>query len=324
MLELVLALPILLMIMALMVNFGAVASWKIRGLSVSRFEAWRARHERSAYNYPPDEAWWPAAANRGHVAAGNIEVSASLTGAVDPRSLAPSGHVVVNEELFDVARGLVRGYATLDRGYAMLGGMGRYRITANTYLIDDKWQYHEMGIANNNDRRSTIIYDLPTADSASYVQCATDLFYKYYYNRPWADRLAPLHEYYLSAFAGRIIEDGYLYFGRGGPDFHPGLGGFCSLDTAVVDRLVYGRGDDPGLIDRIEGNEERRAEGVAERVARAFVGLYESVIGEYETLLDAEPPPSAAQQAAMRAVINRLQPKIDKLNRFLQTLEDDD
>jgi len=46
-LEMVLALPVLLMIMALIINFGTVAAWKVRGLCAARHAVWSSRWPRS-------------------------------------------------------------------------------------------------------------------------------------------------------------------------------------------------------------------------------------------------------------------------------------
>ena len=46
-LELVLCLPVLLMTMALMVSFGAAATWKVRALNGARQGIWR---DRSTWN----------------------------------------------------------------------------------------------------------------------------------------------------------------------------------------------------------------------------------------------------------------------------------
>ena len=48
--------------------------------------------------------------------------------------------------LLDPTRGLREGSASLTRKYPLLGKMGSYTITAQTWLIDDKWQYQRMGM----------------------------------------------------------------------------------------------------------------------------------------------------------------------------------
>ena len=58
-LELVLSLPIMLLIMALMVNFGTLACWKVRGLSMARLAVWGSRWPRSG-DSTPRPAYWPA------------------------------------------------------------------------------------------------------------------------------------------------------------------------------------------------------------------------------------------------------------------------
>jgi hypothetical protein len=285
-LELVFALPILLFIMALMVNFGVVASWKVRGSSVSRFEAWRARHERAGsssltyYNYPQAESWWPPAAQFGHGWAGSITVSNGLA-EVDPNNLVPTGstYVTLVDGVFEVASGLVHGWASLERGYVMLGKIGGYDVRANTYLVDDKWQFHEMGLSSNNARRIPVVYDLTSATSTgttpaasnAYIQTATNLFYTFYYNGAMSDALAPLDESMTYQACGLITQYGFLYFGQTPPDFHPRLQRFCTLDTATVDPLV------DNLIDRIQGNKDRHIAGVAECMAHAYIALYRLV-----------------------------------------------
>ena len=62
MLELVLALPILLFIMALIINYGTIAAWKVREHSVARLAVWETRWPRSGAT-DPRPSYWPAAAS---------------------------------------------------------------------------------------------------------------------------------------------------------------------------------------------------------------------------------------------------------------------
>ncbi|MBN1590259.1 MAG: hypothetical protein JW888_12160, partial [Pirellulales bacterium] len=76
-LELVLSLPLLLFVMALMINFGAAAAWRIRELSVARHAAWSNRH---GHRLATDGAgatrklpcWWPDGATMGAGGAGHL------------------------------------------------------------------------------------------------------------------------------------------------------------------------------------------------------------------------------------------------------------
>ena len=56
-LELVLALPILLAVVALIVNYGIVATWKVRGLTAARQQLWSNRWPRTG-NLQPTLAYW--------------------------------------------------------------------------------------------------------------------------------------------------------------------------------------------------------------------------------------------------------------------------
>lgn len=66
-LEMVLSLPILLFVMALMINYGTVACWKVRALSVARNAVWSTRWPRTGHSNPRPNiggpkgpAWMPA------------------------------------------------------------------------------------------------------------------------------------------------------------------------------------------------------------------------------------------------------------------------
>ena len=68
-LEFVIGLPLLLFLMALMVNFGVVSSWKVRGLVAARHQVWSSRHTRSTLRPPWITAWeQPSSSNAGGTA----------------------------------------------------------------------------------------------------------------------------------------------------------------------------------------------------------------------------------------------------------------
>ncbi len=66
-----------------------------------------------------------------------------------PVARGPLPQATVNSELLDPTRGLREGSAELTRKYPLLGKMGTYTIDAQTWLIDDKWQYQRMGMGSN-------------------------------------------------------------------------------------------------------------------------------------------------------------------------------
>ena len=308
-LEMVAALPILLFIMALMVNFGTVACWKVRALSMARQEAWRARRGQADYDYPrPDD--WPASAASGHDGDERLQLPGEVAAAVDANRLVPPGAGTAIADLLDPARGLRRGWATLDRRYAMLGSLGLFHLRGENCLLDDRWQYQEMGLSSNQERRSPLVYPLPKLSGDAYITTAIGLYFTFYHDSPWKDYLAPLDR------DGQFIYFGRLFgWGSGAPDFQPRLGRFCSLDRSLADDYVS------RLIDRIQGKRDPHLSDVAERMARAFLGLYRRAIQGYQKFIGGNPPPPSDQTANMQAQIQQLQQKIAILDQFLQTLQ---
>lgn len=306
-LELVLALPILLFIMALMINFGTVACWKVRALNVARDSLWSSRWPRLSVASPRPN-FWPATAGAGGGDAGN------LPALDDPRvnqpvARGPLTGAVVNTNLLDPTRGLREGSATLDRRFTMLAKLGIYHLRAGTEALDNRWQYGQMGLLTNMERRIPVIYALQKASEnlvTAYVQAVVAIYYA-----PFRQALSPLDRDDEFIFYGQLF-----HWSSGAPDFHPYLIQFCSLDRALADERVT------ELIDRIQGKKKQpRVPDVAENMTRAFIGLYERAIQAYKDLINATPPPPPAQAADMQSKIDQLQKKIDTLNEFLQTLQ---
>jgi len=307
MLEMVLALPILLFVMALMINFGTVASWKIRGLSVSRHAAWGSRWGRSGLRYRRPQ-YWPATA---HIGVGGGSVPELDDPRIDhpvARGPLPYG-TTVRSELLDPSRGLRQGSAGMTREFPLLGTMEPFHLDAKTRMLDNKWQYQRMGLPGNWQRRIPVIYDLAKTPEfvEPYVSAVMDIF-----NTPVRPQLAPLDR-----------DDEFIRYWHSAPDFHPRLSQFCSLDPA------HAAGSVENLIDRIRGKVERDADGnvilripsVAEVMTRSFLNLYRSVIQQYQNLIDADPPPPPDEVAAMRAEIAQLEAKVEILEQFLARLQ---
>jgi len=297
-LEMVLALPILLMVMALMVNFGTRFCWKVRTQGIARHAVWGARWPRTGNSNPrPD--YWPASAG---ISTGD---AADIPELDDPRVHQPvargplPGGTVVNTRLLDPTRGVRFGSAEITRAYPMLGSvMGNYRLHAETYFLDDKWQYQRMGLGSTTQRRIPVIYALAKASPAlvnAYVQSVVAIV-----RSPLRADLAPLDR-----------DDEFLYWEHSAPDFHPRLTRFCTLD---LDKAKQNVSD---LIDHIQGKDERNnhVASVAETMARAFIGLYQRAIDRLRRPFAPNPPPPAVQ-----AQIDQLQDKIDILEKFLKML----
>lgn len=314
--EFVLALPILLFVMALAINFGTAASWKVRTLVAARHAAWSTRPPRTGFQYPRLQNW-PATANLG---AGR---AADFPPLDDPRVYHPVARgptlpwgTTVNSALLDPSRGFRRGWSDIRRTFPLLRRMGTYGLSAGANLLDNLWQFWRQGLDSNSDRRIPVLYALaqaPPAYAQAYVRAVLAIL-----RFPLRNDLRPLDR-----------DDEFQAYGQrfpqlriGVPDFHPRPAGFCSLDRAVADGAVADLLDRiTGRVDRdASGNVTRRIPGVPENMTRAFIGLYRAVIQELQTQMNATPPPPPDQRATIQAEIDQLQAKIDILQKFLQTL----
>ncbi len=318
-LEFVIAVPLFLFIMALMINFGTVSAWRVRGLAVARQAVWADRPPRNGGTVPrPD--YWPIPANLG----AGADYDAPVLD--DPRVNLPVargptlGTFVVNDHLLDPTKGFRRGTSEIERSFPMLASLGGYQLSSRAPILDNCWRYRQTGLPywwhDHWAHRVTALYRLPTAGGnylALYVQAALAIL-----RMPQRNDLLILdRDPEFPAYAAR-----FGWRGGGSPDFHPGLSRFCSLDSSLAQERVE------NLIDRIAGVAPKQGPpqvnhvpSLAERMAGAYINLYRRVIQELENQLNAVPPPSASQIAAIQAEIADLQQKIDTLEAFRQSLQ---
>ena len=308
-LELVLCLPILLAVMALMINFGTAQVWKLRGSAAARHILWSSRSPRLGVSFPRPRYWQaPKPMSRG----GDVDAAVLEDPRVDqPVARGPTlpYGTTVNRDLLSPARGMTRGGAAMQSPFPLLRRLGNIDFGAYTELLDDKWQFWRMGLSVNRLRRIPVIYALaraPTTYSTAYVQAVLAIL-----RAPFRADLYPLdRDDEFIAYSRRFL------WGSGAPDFHPRLHHFCDLDPATAQREVN------ELIDRIRGKrDEPRVPGVPEVMTRAFINLYNRVIQELQNRINATPPPPPDQIAAMQAEISQLQGRIATLTAFLQTLQ---
>lgn len=307
MLELVLALPMLLFVLALIINFGTVAAWKVREHSVTRLAVWETRWPRTGASDPrPD--YWPATASMNSSDQGNVS-GMDDTRVDQPVARGPLAPITVNSNLLDPTTGLREGDAELTRNFPLMGKLGSYTIEAQTWLIDNKWQYQQMNSADNWERRVPVLYTLPQAPQSlvnSYVQAVMAIA-----NAPFAAQLRPLQN-----------DPDFLYyqalFGWGGPpDFQPSFPPMCTTSRTVTNRAVK------NLIDRIQGGHEGRQviPGVAEVMAFAFLDLYSRALSAFQGIAQANPPAPPQWTALAQSQIPGLKSKIAALKSFLQTIQ---
>jgi hypothetical protein len=299
MLELVMVLPLLLCIMAVIMGYGAAAAWKVRENGIARLAVWESRWPRSG-STNPRPAYWPASATM--ETSDQSSVAAVDDSKVDlPVARGPLPTVTVNSQLLDPTTGWHEGDATLTHKFPLLRSLGSFTIAASTSLIDDKWQYQQMGMPHNTDRRIPVIYTLPQAAQGlvnSYVRSVMAIA-----NAPIHKKLLP-----LDADPDFIYYDSL--FGWGGPrDFQPRFQSMCTTDRKVTDAAVQ------RLIDHIQGRHTRREDipSVADVMRQEFLELYKRALETFEAILKARPPDPPPWPTLARSQIPQLQTKISQL-----------
>ncbi len=275
------SLPILLLVMALFVVFGTAASWKIRTETVSRGAVWQSRwprqHSHAALH---SLAEWPATADQ------SVAAAAPLAELGDPAIRPPvvsgplPGGIGVNSSLLDFRRGVEQGEARITRRPPMMWRMGPYGFDVEDPLLDDKFQYRQMGLSSNRQRRMPWIYELPAPPDAlalAYRSAVLAID-----NAPFTWQLRPLDQ-----------DDEFIAFYGRAPDFHPRMRRFRSVDVPWVDK------------NRVKPLTDR-TENLPQRMSGAFIRLYDAQ-------LRTNPPPSPAAQSV-------IQQKIDQLKEFQSSL----
>jgi hypothetical protein len=322
---LVLALPILLAIMALIINYGTYAAWKVRGLSLARHQLWSQREGRGAH---PQKQYWPqyypgfpAGVSAGAGGAGSVP---SLDDArVDhPVIRGPMLETfIVDRDRLDPSRVMREGSSTVERLFPLLKRLGQYTLRSATQAIEHRWQHEHIGLWANYDRRIPLLYTLPRSGAElglamRYLQAVVMIWYA-----PFQADLWPMD-----------MDDEFFYWnvrfwteGRPGwgppwaPDFYDRfawLAAPCDVDEAKAQERV------DNLIDRIQGkkpdaNSPTQVPSIAESMSQAFVDFFNRVIDELTRQLNATPPPPADVQSQLKKEIQDLKDKIDLLKKPL-------
>src|SRR6185369_803174 len=160
-LELVLALPILLFVMALMVDFGNLACWKVRGSTVARQSVWRQRWPRRG-NTDPQPIGWPSPATM-DVAGASPELLPNDPFSQFPVVRGPTLNDPQSGKFFyvdldgrlDLRNDLKNGQSHIDIRLPMLPSIApHFSFSLNNLLLDSRWQFGNMRLPDNITRRS--------------------------------------------------------------------------------------------------------------------------------------------------------------------------
>jgi hypothetical protein len=299
-------LPILLFVMALMVNFGTFATWRVRGEVVSRHAVWRTRWPRSGADEGRQRPAWPADAEM------TVETADEQIAQLDDpvinlpvvRGPLPNGFSV--NPLLDPDRvGAINGVSEVDREYPLMPRLGDYESgSIKTPLLDLKWQSALMGIPNRY-RRVKILYDLPKTSPAlprafvSAVRGARTI--------PHAHGLLVLdRDADILRYNGHYI------------DFHPHVGHGCELDLETVyvnhvQRLI----DTRGSMRQIRFGQISR---LPRTLTNYFLTMYRNRWNQLDAELNGMPPPTPIRRAQILAEMQELRIKIDQLEAYERRL----
>jgi hypothetical protein len=324
-LEIVMALPMLLFVMALMINFGTAASWKVRTLCVARNKLWGNRAPRSTSN-DPRPAKWPLQASTSVFPLGpQLDLDGPQT-----TDLGPGGLVISpKSDALDPTLGMLEEQAGLTQRFPLMQRWPPYHLTGRTDLLDNTWEFQRMGIAYNTDMRIPVVYTLPSAlnqevYAEKYKLAAIEILKMLSTVAPGIGEpaLGVLDREVDFITYGRIIQQFDPRKVPGCPDFHPprsgpGIGADLATSVVLVNNWVYGIGpqfDGNGLIDQIKGGTHKidgistpPAESIPKFMTKSFILFYTQTIMAYLNAGQTPPP--------------ELQKNANTLERYLLTLQ---
>lgn len=315
-LEFVLALPILVMMMALMIDFGVVGAWKIRTQTNARYAGWRTLTSRSGeFNATPP--YWPSSANLS-ARSGNSLPNVNqqwdsqqdlLCPCVRGQQLtAPNAQASINVPgRLEMDDSVIQGHAELERNLPLFRGAlpatgGRFRFDTNQDLFDNHWQFSTLGISHNDYPRSRVWWDIEHSDLAALDGAIDsnkqilDQNLQRLQTNPNAADLYPLDN-----------DDEFIrYRGWRPPDFYPRLSRLCIADVDAVYNSAVSRLDQNGRPNR--NSLLTRIDRLPCTMSGSFAGMYRSWICELE------------QCTAPDGDIDPLRQRYGDLQQFMGTL----
>lgn len=297
-LELVLALPLMLSVMALIVNFAHASIWKTRSATGARLAMWRDRPMWDAGRDPkPVNYARPDTLLNVYSDARVAEVDGYWNQPAitqlwikGPIYTVPNGYLRVRDNrVNEMSEGVSKGQASVRTNYPFLPSTGKVDLRVTHALLDSAWQYHTMGYAYNDRRRAKGWWELDDSpDWAGLKQAFLDADSQMV-NNSQRERLRPLDR----------DEDLYREQ-RFGYDFYPPTGGcYEERDPQLVQMRFAAPG---GLLEQITGNLSSGTRGVCQNMATAYLNMYESELADLMMM----EKPSAAGIAQLELWIAQL------------------
>lgn len=289
-LEFVLSLPILLFMMALMINFGSAGAWKIRAQANARYAGWRTLTNRTGENNASPQFWTSSGTLSTRTGnplpdvqgAWNANQDLSCPCVRGTQLTAPNAVSAINVPgRIEMDDDVIQGRAELERNLPLLRGAlpatnGRFRFDVTQDLFDNHWQYSSLGIPWNDYPRSRVWWDIEHSDLAAldgsidtHKQLLDQNLQLLQSNPNQAD-LYPLD-----------MDDEFTrYNGPPAPDFYPRIGRYCTDDSMALYNSYISRVDQNGrpnpnsLLSRIDR--------LPCTMSQSFTSMYRSWICELE------------------------------------------
>lgn len=264
-LELVLALPLLLMVMALTVDAGAAACWKLRAAMVARDAIWSSRWPRTGLATMPQPANWPVGnANSGIQGPGGQvqplqDVNQIIPQISQPVARGPAlGPSTVVNSLLDPTRGMTNGTSWIQQPLPLLPLLPPITYNLVHPLLTDGWQgpTAAMQTPANPANNSGIWGWLPSNILYQYAQAPQGVIQNYQ-NAVVAIWFSPSYQLIQQTFA--MLNVGYP--GLGGGNHGNCLPGICYCD---LDPNSVRQNDIPPLARAIQGLPNRLNQAMAQ------------------------------------------------------------
>lgn len=287
-LELVLTLPILVMMMALMIDFGVVGAWKVRTQANTRYAAWRTVNARTGERNPTPP-YWPASATLTTQTGPDLPNSSQLWDSQQallcpcvrgPQLTAPQAKIAVNVPgRLEMDGFVLQGNAQISRPLPLLRGAlpgGQFSFNLFQDVFDNQWQFYSLGIPTNNHIRAYIWWDIDHTDLSKFdgdldsTRDALDKNLQTLQSSAHRADLYPLDN----------DEEFIRYQGWRPPDFYPRLNRVCMSVPEEVYRSAVSRLDTDGhpnpnsLLSRIDR--------VPCNLSQGFTSMYRRWICELE------------------------------------------
>lgn len=283
-LELTLALPMLVFLMALMIDFGVAGAWKVRTQANTRYAAWRTVNARTG-EFNPTPRFWPASAPLTTNAGTDLPQTSQLWDSQQallcpcirgPQLTAPSAPVTVNVPgRMEMDGTVLEGNAILERPVPLLKTAlpgGKFRFNLKQDVFDDQWQFYSLGIGWNTDIRADVWWDVEHSDLSaldgtvdSFLQLLNDDL-KTLQTNPRQGDLYPLDN-----------DDEFTrYDGWPPPDFYPRLSGRCESDPLLLYTSAVSRLDEDGQTN--QNSLLSRIDRLPCTMSNSFTSMYKSWI----------------------------------------------